>query len=105
MNIGLVNGFSSITNGNGALTASKMSGEKAKFSELLETLSSSQVSEEGRLNGDYKSGFSGTYKGNNNKQASVQGAAANQANDHVKSKQSIKPQSFTKNQWNLKVIL
>ncbi|MBQ5471811.1 MAG: rod-binding protein [Treponema sp.] len=86
MNIGLVNGFSSITNGNGALTASKMSGEKAKFSELLETLSSSQVSEEGRLNGDYKSGFSGTYKGNNNKQASVQGAAANQANDHVKSK-------------------
>lgn len=90
MNTGIVNGFSSITNGNGALTQARINSEKGKFSDLLKkienhygedksTLSSSQVLPEGRINGDWKSGFAGTYSSENDKNAPVQGAAANQA--------------------------
>ena len=86
MNIGLINSYSGITKGNGALQASKMNGEKAKFSELLETLSSSQVAEQGRLNGDFKTGFTGTYTVESETHSLARGAAANQANDHVKAK-------------------
>lgn len=86
MNIGLINSYSGITKGNGALQASKINGEKAKFSELLETLSSSQVAEQGRLNGDFKTGFTGTYTVESDTHSLARGAAANQANDHVKAK-------------------
>ena len=97
MNVGLVsNSYSSITNGSGALQASKMNNESSKFSELLErlqkqndgrgTLSSSQIVEEGKLNGDYTSGFGGTFVSESDKSARPSGAAANQANVHVQQK-------------------
>lgn len=97
MNVGLVsNSFSSITNGNGALSSAKNNADNAKFSELLErlqkqddgkgTLSSSQIAENGRLNGDYTSGFSNTFNSKNEKSAMPVGAAANQSNPHVQQK-------------------
>ncbi len=96
MNVGLVNTFSGITNGNGALSSAKNNADNAKFSELLErlqkqddgkgTLSSSQIAEKGRLNGDYTTGFSGTYNSPNDKTSKTIGAAANQSNPHVQQK-------------------
>lgn len=97
MNVGLVsNSFSSITNGNGALSSAKNNADNAKFSELLErlqkqddgkgTLSSSQIAENGRLNGDYTSGFSNTFTSKNDKSSMPVGAAANQSNPHVQQK-------------------
>jgi len=97
MNVGLVgNTFSSITNGQGALTSAKNNADSAKFSDLLNrlsnqddgrgTLSSSQIAENGRLNGDYTTGFGGTFVGESNKASNPTGAAANQANPHVKPK-------------------
>ncbi|MCR4741512.1 MAG: rod-binding protein [Treponema sp.] len=97
MEIALVsNSFSSITNGKGALSSAKNNADSAKFSELIEafkskndgksTISSSQITESGRLNGEYSSGFSGTFKGQNYKNSLATGAAANQANPHVKAK-------------------
>ncbi len=88
-----VGGISSITNGQGALQSSKMTGDKAKFDALVQEIynstgagqnvSSSQTVTDGRLNGDYTSGFTGTFKGEDAKTALPRGAAANQANPHV----------------------
>lgn len=97
MNFGLVNSVSNITNGQGAVQSAKMNQESVKFSELLEsmkrkqeennsTLSSSQLIQDGRINGDYKSGFAGSFTSQQDKNARVTGAAANQANDHVQPK-------------------
>ncbi len=97
MNVGLIsNTYSGITNGNGALTSARQNADKAKFSELLErlqnqndgrgTVASEQIAENGRLNGDYTTGFAGTYNSDLDKSARPTGAAANQANPHVQSK-------------------
>ncbi|MDY5124112.1 MAG: rod-binding protein [Treponema sp.] len=97
MTLGLVsNTYSSINNGNGALQAAKQNADNARFAELLErmkkqdegrgTLSSDQISESGRLNGDFKSSFKGTYSLDSDKNADARGAAANQANSHVQQK-------------------
>lgn len=97
MNVGLVgNTYSSITNGNGALSSARQNADSAKFSELLDrlqnqndgrgTIASDQIAESGRLNGDYTSGFSGTFTSEKDKAALPTGAAANQANSHVKPK-------------------
>lgn len=97
MNIGLVSDqFSSITGGNSALQSAKTNSENAKFQELLDrinrqddgkgTLSSDQIAEKGKLNGDYQTGFSGTYTDAASKNARPTGAAANQANPHVQAK-------------------
>lgn len=97
MNVGLVgNTFSSITNGNGALASAKNNADSAKFSELLErltaqnegrgTVASEQIAEKGRLNGDYTSGFKGTFTADGDRSSRSAGAAANQANPHVKSR-------------------
>ena len=94
MNVGLVaNTYSGITSGNGALNTARTNAETAKFSELVArlqeqddgrgTLSSAQIAEEGRLNGDYSSGYAGTYTLESDKTAMATGAAANQANPHV----------------------
>ena len=94
MNVGLVsNTYSGITGGEGALQTARTSSDTAKFSELVErfrsqdegrgTVSSSQIAESGRLNGDYTSGFAGTYTREQDKSARAVGAAANQANPHV----------------------
>ena len=93
MNVGLVsNSYSNITVGNSALQSAKTSSESSKFSELVErfarqddgkgTLSSSQIAENGRLNGDYTTGFSGTFSSVLDKNAAPRGAAANQASVH-----------------------
>ncbi len=95
MNVGLVsNTFSVITGGQGALQSARSNAETAKFSELVErfksqnegrgTVSSSQIAENGRLNGDYTSGFAGAFTSEADKKASPTGAAANQSNPHVK---------------------
>ena len=94
MNVGLVsNTYSSITNGNGALQSAKSQQETAKFAELLErmqkqnegrgTVSSSQIVEDGKLNGEYTTGFANAFT---EKSARPTGAAANQANPHVQTK-------------------
>jgi len=97
MNVGLVgNTTSALTTGNSALTSARQNADKAKFSELLErlqnqddgrgTIASDQITENGRLNGDYTTGFSGTFTSSLDKTAKPTGAAANQANPHVQSK-------------------
>lgn len=102
MNVGLVsNSFSSITNGNGALSSAKTNAENSKFMNLLKSmqekseneieagkssLSSSQISANGRLNGDYTSGFAGVYNSEKDRQSNPVGAAANQSGPHGVSK-------------------
>lgn len=97
MNVGLVtNTYSGITNGKGALQSAKSNADSAKFSELLErfqkqndgrgTVSSSQIAQSGRLNGEYTTGFGGTYSSAKDKASIPTGAAANQANPHVQTK-------------------
>lgn len=97
MNVGLVTStYSGITNGAGALTSARQNADNAKFSDLLNrmksqddgrgTVASNQIAENGRLNGDYTSGFSGLYSTEKDKVALPTGAAANQANPNVKSK-------------------
>ena len=97
MNVGLIqNTYSCITNGKGALQSAKTNSDNAKFSELIErlqkqndgrgTLSSSQIAQDGRLNGDYSTSFAGTFSSEKDKNALPVGAAANQANSNVKTK-------------------
>ncbi len=94
-----VGGISSITNGQGALVSAQLSSEKGKFDELLSELkgkesksgvgmnvASEKISYDGRLNGDYTSGFKGTFTSEVDKHSLPRGAAANQANPNVKSK-------------------
>ena len=105
MNVGLIsNTFSGITGGKGALSSAKSSADSAKFSDLIKsiksknqdleegeadsvksTISSEQIAQNGRLNGDYTSGFAGTFSSQKDKASMPTGAAANQANPHVKS--------------------
>ena len=100
MNIGLVsNNYSSITNGAGALSSARSSAENAKFDDLLQsmlkkqeektissTVSSSEIAEAGRLNGEYTTSFNGMYTSAADKTAKPQGAAANQAGKIVNQK-------------------
>ena len=50
------------------------------------SISSSQILENGRFNGDYTTSFKGTFSSELDKAARPSGAAANQANSHVESK-------------------
>ncbi len=97
MDIGLIqNTYSGITGGNGALNTARTNSETAKFNELIErlqaqndgrgTLSSAQIAQDGRLNGDYTTGYADTYTLESYKTAKATGAAANQANPHVQAK-------------------
>ena len=94
MNVGLIsNTYSGITGGQGALQSARNSADTAKLSELIErfknqnegkgTVSSSQIAENGRLNGEYTTGFAGTFTSEADKAARPTGAAANQANIHI----------------------
>lgn len=76
-------GYSSITHGESALQGAKISHEKSKFESLLH-VSSSMVAKEGRLNGDYGTGFADSYKGADAASSKPIGAAANQANPTAK---------------------
>lgn len=90
MNSMSLNAVSSLTNGNAALYSARMTKESGDFSALVErihaekksTVSSSQIVKDGRLNGDISSGFSGAFTSARDKNAPVQGAAANQAAPH-----------------------
>ena len=97
MNIGLIsNTYSGITGGHGALQSTRTNADKAKFSELLEriqsqnegrgTISSDQIADSGRLNGEYTTGFGDAFTSQADKAAAPRGAAANQANIHVQAK-------------------
>ena len=97
MNVGLVaNTYSGITGGDGAFNTARTNAETAKFSELIErlqnqddgrgTLSSAQIAQEGRLNGDYTTGYADTFTLESDKTAKATGAAVNQANPHVQAK-------------------
>ena len=73
--IGGISSYTSITAGESAISGAKLSSEKGKFEELVRSisnssgagsnLSSSQVVQEGRLNGDYKTGFAGSFNSSN----------------------------------------
>jgi len=96
MNVGLVNINNALTGGDGALKSAKSNQDAQKFDELVKrlqaqndgkgTLSSSQIAENGRLNGEYTSGYSGSFISSADKNALPSGAAANQANPNVQSK-------------------
>jgi len=97
MNVGLVsNTYSGITTGAGAVQSAKTTSEMGKFSDLVKkmqsqndgksTVASSQIAENGRLNGDYTTGFGNTFLREADKAAMPAGAAANQANPNVKPK-------------------
>lgn len=96
MNTISLGGYSSITNGESAMQSAKISSAKGKFESILnelksessvgKNLSSSQVAQEGRLNGDWTSGFAGTFSAESDKKSLPTGAAANQANPHVQPK-------------------
>lgn len=96
MNVGLVsNTFGALTGGTEAQETVRMNGDASKFQDLIEnlqakekrsTISTSQIAQEGRLNGDVATGFAGTFKSEKDKTAKATGAAANQANSHVNTK-------------------
>lgn len=97
----ITGGVGALTLGESAIQSSKISSEKGSFEKLLselkshsheesglvgKNLSSSQVLPEGKINGDWHEGFSGTFKSESDKKSAPCGAAANQANPHVQSK-------------------
>ncbi len=97
MNVGLVtNTFGGITKGDSAITSARQNADKAKFSELLDrlnsqnegkgTVASDQIAEKGRLNGEYTTGFAGTFTSDLDKKSLPTGAAANQSNSHIQPK-------------------
>ena len=97
MNVGLIsNTYSGITGGNGALQSARTSAETSKFADLVErfknqdsgrgTVASDQIASSGRLNGEYTTGFAGTFTSETDKAARPTGAAVNQANIHVQQK-------------------
>lgn len=90
----MMNGISGFNGNNAAITggvsaaeAAKMQNEANKFQSLLDqvarknsgSLSSSQILEEGRVNGDYTSSFGGTFTAESDKTSKKMGAAANSA--------------------------
>lgn len=86
---GLSGGLSSITNGYAASQSANLQNEMSKFQNLLDTLmteneSSPKVVDSGRVNGEYTSGFAGTFKSDADKIALPSGFAANSASNSSK---------------------
>lgn len=86
---GLSSGLSSITNGYAASQSANIQNEMSKFQNLLDTLmteneSSPKVVDSGRVNGEYTSGFAGTFKSDADKNALPSGFAANSASNSSK---------------------
>ena len=106
MNVGLVNNtYSGLTKGSGAFSAARQNADAGKLAALVEKFkaqessasenaatkiaaapSGAQVVARGRLNGDYTSGFAGTYVSQLEKNAKPAGAAVNQAAAHGESR-------------------
>lgn len=82
---GITNSISSLTNGTAAADAARLQQETTRFQALLNSVSSdkttsltsNQIAESGRLNGDYISSFSGTFTAESDKTSRPVGAAAN----------------------------
>ncbi len=81
-------GTGALTMGNAALEGAKINSESGKFSSILKEMNLDEVRENqarakveqmGKLNGDWTTGFSGTYTSEADKTARPQGAAANQS--------------------------
>lgn len=86
---GLSGGLSSITNGYAASQSANLQNEMSKFQNLLDTLmteneSSPKVVDSGRVNGEYTSGFAGTFNSDADKNALPSGFAANSASNSSK---------------------
>lgn len=86
---GLSGGLSSITNGYAASQSANLQNEMSKFQNLLDTLMtenerSPKVVDSGRVNGEYTSGFAGTFKSDADKNALPSGFAANSASNSSK---------------------
>lgn len=86
---GLSSGLSSITNGYAASQSANLQNEMSKFQNLLDTLmtkeeNSPKVVDSGRVNGEYTSGFAGTFKSDADKNALPSGFAANSASNSSK---------------------
>lgn len=96
MEFGISNINSSIQSGNTAIFTAKSNAEKSQFSELLEhlknqddkkgTVASSQIAQNGRLNGEFTTGFQNSFKNEVDKNSLPKGAAINQANPNVQPK-------------------
>ncbi len=88
---GIYGNSAAITGGASASEAARLQGEISKFQDLLDSmkaqseaasggsLSSAQLAQAGRLNGDYTSGFDGSFTAESDKAALPTGAAANSA--------------------------
>ena len=93
---GMYGNGAAITGGASASEAAKLQGEMGKFQALLDSMkgeagaakfsnepnvqgnvASSQIAQAGRLNGDYTSGFAGSFTSQADKAAAPTGAAAN----------------------------
>lgn len=102
MEVGGVN-FNSLVSGNMAMQNAATQREQSKFDDLVKSMqaasapkkptttnvASEQILEEGRINGDWKSGLGGTYTAENDKAAAPRGAAANQAGALAATQQTI----------------
>lgn len=99
MNVSSISAYTGLTNGASAVQSAKQNADQSRFSDLLakmqksnaenhgeSTLSSSQIMDKGRLNGEYTTGFHGTFVNEEDKASMPRGAAANQANPNVKAK-------------------
>ena len=88
---GMYGNSAAITGGASASEAAQLQGEIGKFQALLDSMrgaaqpniqgnvASSQIAQSGRLNGDYTSGFDGSFTAESDKAALPTGAAANSA--------------------------
>ena len=86
---GMYGNGAAITGGASASEAARLQGEIGRFQDLLDSmraqadsasggsLSSSQIAQSGRLNGEYTSGFAGSFTSQADKAALPTGAAAN----------------------------
>ncbi|MCQ2981780.1 MAG: rod-binding protein [Treponemataceae bacterium] len=68
-----------ITDGNALATTTTMVKEASEFAKLLDSMTGAKEVAGGKLNGDYTSGFAGTFTSESDKAAKPQGAAAGNA--------------------------
>ena len=96
---GISGGISSITNGYAASQSANLQNEMSKFQNLLDTLMNKEenspnenlaktetpkIVDSGRVNGEYTSGFAGTFKSEADKNSLPTGFAANSASNSSK---------------------
>lgn len=94
---------SSLTSGTQSVQNAKSQNDVSRFQDLVrsaqaaasqtngvgQNVSSSQITDGSRLNGDYTQGFAGTYKSEKDKSSAPTGAAVNGANPNIVKNQKI----------------